>query len=334
MRFPATAILLGAAATSSFANPPGLHDRDVETLSKRHNQFWPDPDVYPDEVPEHPPKVYAMLLFPTFDMIDVFGPIDALNILSKISYQMTLYLVAETMDPVSTAPLNMTKDNPLNSSFFPTVNPTHTFGDVPDDVDVVIVPGGPGVRQPAGIAPVQEWLRKVFTGPSRPKHLLTICTGAGLVAETGLLDGKRATTNKFGWAGMLEMGPNVTWVSPARFVRDEYIWSSSGVTAGLDLIFEFIKVEYSAYKATRISGIIEHDLLPADEDNWADIWNVAATGGIVGPDGFVADGCDDDGRLAATTTACPPHPTDEQPEKRGSAGSSWFHGFQGAIGFF
>ena len=62
------------------------------------------------------------------------------------------------------------------------------------------------------------------------KILMTICTGSGIAARAGVLDGHLATTNKNAWATMKAMGPKVNWVSPARFVIDGKIWSSSGVS--------------------------------------------------------------------------------------------------------
>jgi len=100
--------------------------------------------------------------------------------------------------------------NPQNSSFYPTFNPTHTFDEISSsniDLDVLIVPGGPGVRNP-DLAPEIEFVKKVFP---RVKYLVTICTGASIAARAGVLDGKRATTNKAAWDQVTPLGPNVKW---------------------------------------------------------------------------------------------------------------------------
>ncbi len=96
--------------------------------------------------------------------------------------------------------------NKFNSSFFPTVVPTHTYADNPP-IDVLLVPGGAASRSP-DLGPEIEYIRKIFP---RLKYLITICTGAGIAAQAGVLDGYRATTNKAAWNTMVAMGPKVKW---------------------------------------------------------------------------------------------------------------------------
>lgn len=169
------------------------------------------------------PKNYGIVLLRAFDGMDIFGPIDALQLLAHWQ-QLNLYLIAETLDPVTSEPAAAAM-NPFNSSFWPELLPTHTYDTAPD-LDVLILPGGPGVRAP-NLNATYDFIAERY--PSL-KYLITICTGAGLAAKAGVLDGKRATTNKSAWATILAMGPNVKWVSPARWVVDGNIWTSSGVS--------------------------------------------------------------------------------------------------------
>lgn len=155
-------------------------------------------------------------------MIDVYGPLDPLQILAKSTQQMQLHMIAETLDPVTTAPASM---NPFNSSFYPTIPVTDTFDD-DLDLDVLIVPGGPGVRAP-NMEAVEQYIAKMFP---KVKFLLNICTGSGLSAKSGVMDDHLSTTNKAAFDTITAWGPNVHWVSPARYVVDGKIWSSSGVS--------------------------------------------------------------------------------------------------------
>lgn len=166
----------------------------------------------------------GVLLFPGFDLIDVFGTIEPLQSLSLSTQQINLSMIARTLDPVSRGP-----DHPgiekYRSAFSPAALPTHTFDDELD-LDLLIVPGGNGVRKP-DMPDEIAYIKRMFP---QVKVLMTICTGSGLAARAGIMDGYMATTNKAAWQSILPMGPRVKWVSPARYVIDGKLWTSSGVS--------------------------------------------------------------------------------------------------------
>ena len=116
----------------------------------------------------------------------------------------------------------------------PTIYATHTYENAPA-LDVLLVPGGAGTRA----------LGKVNGGDTSAEtfinnrlgqldYLLSVCTGSVILARSGVLDGKRATTNKGAWREVTgEVGTDkVIWVPTARWVVDGKIWTSSGVSAG------------------------------------------------------------------------------------------------------
>ncbi|KAM0245695.1 hypothetical protein ACHAP5_005179 [Fusarium lateritium] len=211
----------------------------------------------------------GVVLFQAFDMMDVFGPLDPLQLVSLSVQKLNLHLIAETLDHVTTAPVSMNK---FDSSFFPTIPPTNTFDD-DLDLDLLIVPGGGGARNP-NLQAVTAYIAKMYP---KVKILMTICTGAGVAARAGVLDGHMATTNKNAWATMKDMGPKVNWVSPARYVVDGKIWSSSGVTSGLDLIFAFISTFWGKEQSERIAGMTEHVPRAATDDPFSKHYNIPPT---------------------------------------------------------
>ena len=115
--------------------------------------------------------------------------------------------------------------NSKNSSFWPKILPTHTFATAPE-LDVLLVPGGAGVRAP-DVKNITDFIADRY--PSL-EYLITVCTGAGLAAKSGVLDGRRATTNKSAWSTVTAWGPNVNWIRQARWVVDGNIWTASGVS--------------------------------------------------------------------------------------------------------
>lgn len=168
-------------------------------------------------------KNWGVVLFRAFDGQDIFGPLDALQLLA-FQRQMNLYLIAETLDPVTSEPASAAM-NARNSSFWPVILPTHTFASAPD-LDVLLVPGGAGVRAP-DVKNITDFIAGRY--PSL-EYLITVCTGAGLAAKSGVLDGRRATTNKSAWSTVTAWGPNVDWVRQARWVVDGNIWTAAGVS--------------------------------------------------------------------------------------------------------
>ncbi|KAJ3535317.1 hypothetical protein NM208_g7185 [Fusarium decemcellulare] len=183
-----------------------------------------------------PPPVtkYAVALFPGFQALDVFGPIDALNVLSK-KQPLSLYMLHTSLDPVPT--LIGSETGRIGQS----VVPTHTYDTAPEDIEVLLVPGGMGTRDEPSIVRVREFVKERYP---KLRYLLTVCTGSSIVAQAGILDGKRATSNKRLFSWVKSQGPNVNWVLEARWVVDGNIWTASGISAGIDMAFAFITEQY------------------------------------------------------------------------------------------
>lgn len=96
------------------------------------------------------------------------------------------------------------------------------------------MPGGIGTRGEALVAPVVEFVGKMYP---KLRYLVSVCTGVTIVAKTGVLDGRRATMNKRSWAWATAQGPNVNWVPQARWVGRRqhmvFFWRLGGDRRGL-----------------------------------------------------------------------------------------------------
>jgi putative intracellular protease/amidase len=136
------------------------------------------------------PIHYGVALFPGFQALDVFGPMDVLNMVSNTK-PLQLSILAATLDPVSTMLRNDT--HMLGPHIGQSIVPTHTFDDPPINIEVLLVPGGRGTRDPNTTQVVVDFIQDYY-----PKldYLLTVCTGSALAAQAGVLDGHKATTNK------------------------------------------------------------------------------------------------------------------------------------------
>ncbi|KAJ5779527.1 hypothetical protein N7457_007247 [Penicillium paradoxum] len=194
------------------------------------------------------PLRVGVVLFPGFQALDVFGPVDCLNVLSW-SHSVSLAFISSTLEPVTTKP--SAAPNAIGQS----VVPTHTFATAPS-LDLLLVPGGRGSR---GSSPaVDEAIAYIQDVYPQLGYLLTVCTGSGLAARAGVLNGKRATTNKMSWAEIMLLGEKVKWVPHARWVVDGNVWSSSGVSAGIDATLAWIEEVYGSEVASQISNEIEY----------------------------------------------------------------------------
>jgi transcriptional regulator GlxA family with amidase domain len=198
-----------------------------------------------------PPVHYAIVLFQGFQALDAFGPLDALNLIAR-ERKIELSIIGPSLDPVSTLPPG---GNASGAGFSQTVVPTHTYADPPSEIDVLIIPGGVGTRDDTTIGPVIELSRQLYP---RVQYVFTVCTGSSVIARAGILDGKRATTNKVRFRSIAQDNPQVNWIKKARWVVDGNIWTSSGVTAGIDAMFAFLKSIYGEELATRTAEMMEH----------------------------------------------------------------------------
>lgn len=220
---------------------------------------------------DQPPKSIGCLVFPGFQALDVFGPLDALNNLSR-RQPLDFYLLARTLDPVSTrVPAEAIPPSITLTEIAQSVVPTHTLTSHPP-LDVLLVPGGLGTRA-RDLEPEIDFLRTVY--PSL-RYIITICTGSGLAARAGLLDGRKATTNKASFASVVKLGPRTQWIPEARWVVDGNVWSSSGVSAGIDVTFAWIKHVWGENVANTVAVRMEYERhLDADWDPFAVLYGLA-----------------------------------------------------------
>lgn len=223
------------------------------------------------------PTTWGLLAFPGVDLLDLYGPMEILFYVATRRHLDVHIITPTAADVVVFPPMG----NPFNSTFTPHIAGNHTFDDVLSGglaLDVLLVPGGGAARDPS-LTYVDDFLRVMAP---RTDHLVTICTGAIFAARAGLLDGKRATTNKRAWDLVTAQGDNVTWVAPARFVRDANLWSSSGVSAGIDLAFAMVDAFYGRELHDTISLMTEIQPRAHDDDPFTDLVGVPHQGQLSG----------------------------------------------------
>ncbi|PGG96440.1 hypothetical protein AJ79_09592 [Helicocarpus griseus UAMH5409] len=211
---------------------------------------------------EAPPKHYAALIFPGFQALDLFGPLDILNLLGK-GREIKLSLIGPTMDPVSTDDPEP-NSNKFNSTSYQSVVPTHTYETAPKDIEVLLLPGGAGTRHDETVEPVIKFVADIYP---KLRYLLTVCTGSSVAARAGILDGKNATTNKLRFQDISKANPQVQWKQRARWVVDGNIWTSSGISAGIDNMLAFVEHAYNRTTAKTMAKVLEYEWNENSEDD-------------------------------------------------------------------
>lgn len=120
---------------------------------------------------------------------------------------------------------------------------------------VLLIPGGQGTRALAGNAAFLQRLRRACDDA---QFVLSVCTGSALLAAAGMLDGRRATGNKKAFAWLTSLRTEVNWQARARWVRDGKFYTSSGVSAGMDMALGFIADTMGREEALRIAHHCEY----------------------------------------------------------------------------
>ena len=112
---------------------------------------------------------------------------------------------------------------------------------------ILLIPGGIGTRT---LVEDTQAMREITALVRGSDHTLSVCTGALVLGKTSLLDGRKATTNKQLFQLVADANPGVRWQRQARWVVDGKYYTSSGVTAGMDMVLGFVSdtINYQAAK--------------------------------------------------------------------------------------
>lgn len=191
----------------------------------------------------------GILVFADFEPLDVWGFAEAFTISRFIGtgyrspppYPFEIVLISNEVKPpggVAAVPA------PVKSVNGPRVAPD-LFRDqaLEEHFDLLMIPGGAGVRpllderNPDAVAALIEWVKAM---DGRVRLMTSVCTGAAVLARTGLLDGSPAATNHQAFATVTPFGPHVLWDNVARWVDAGRYVTSAGVSAGTDMAFHLV----------------------------------------------------------------------------------------------
>lgn len=134
-------------------------------------------------------------------------------------------------------------------------------------IDTLLVPGGEGTREAVGDAGLVAGIARLA---SRARRVASVCSGAFLLAQAGLLDGRRATTHWKYLASLRRAYPRVQVDDDAIFVQDGRYWTSAGVTAGLDLALALVEADHGRQHALAVArGLVFYLKRPGGQSQFS-----------------------------------------------------------------
>jgi putative intracellular protease/amidase len=196
------------------------------------------------------------VLYEDFELLDLYGPLEMFGCLGP---EMEIVTVGEKPGPVSSA------QGPQTVAEF-------GFADCPE-LDAVLLPGGAGTVPMLESEALLDFLRD---RASTTEVVMSVCSGSALLAKAGLLDGRRATSNKLFFDLAASQSDAVEWVTEARWVEDWPYVTSSGVSAGIDAALAVIAHLYGRDRAEMIAVVTEYEWhTDADQDPFVKFLNQA-----------------------------------------------------------
>ena len=192
-----------------------------------------------------PPLRIGGLLYPDFEMLDLFGPLEMFSLLG--AERASISLIAEKAGPVASS---MGSSGPLG----PRAVADHSFEDAPA-VDILLIPGGLGTVAELSNERLLAFLQ---ARAADTPIVASVCSGSALLAKAGLLDGLRATSNKQFFSLATSQSDSVEWVEEARWVDAGQFVTSSGVSAGMDMALAIIERLFGGASALRCATAAEY----------------------------------------------------------------------------
>jgi transcriptional regulator GlxA family with amidase domain len=168
----------------------------------------------------------VIVAFPKVQTLDVNGPAEVFSTATQLSDRdgYSVEVVAPRPGPLPTSSV--------------AIYPDRTIDQCKGPIDTLVVAGGRGVQAAVHDEKLVAWVR---SAARRSRRVTSVCTGAFLLAEAGLLEGRRATTHWASCSVLADRHPEIEVESDPIFVRDGNVITSAGVTAGMDLALALVE---------------------------------------------------------------------------------------------
>lgn len=192
----------------------------------------------------------AVLIYPGVELIDMNGPIDVFVKANRYNQnRYRVYTIAESPEPIGSE----------NSAV--SIIPEFTLHSCPR-TDILVIPGQimpAGSPEPfgSGSDALRSWISRVNQTPGIT--IMSVCVGIYILAKTGLLANKKATTHYAALAAMQEQYPDITFIKNVRYVPDENRVTTGGVTSGIDGALYIVSLLDGASIAQKVADVMVYN---------------------------------------------------------------------------
>ncbi|WP_417452088.1 GlxA family transcriptional regulator [Kordiimonas sp.] len=190
------------------------------------------------------PRTVMMVVYPNAHILDVTGPLEVLT-------GASLFLPDTT--PTYETILVANQGGAVKTTSGLSLQADLSFRDATEQLatlDTLLISGGHGINEATSDTELMEFVRIAST---RAKRVVSICTGAMILAELGLLNGRRATTHWWWCPILAQKYPEVEVDADAIYVRDGNVWTSAGVTTGMDLALSLVEMDFGHHIALQVA---------------------------------------------------------------------------------
>lgn len=189
----------------------------------------------------------AILIFDEVEVLDFCGPFEVFSVTGK----------RDDLAPFNVYTVGHTGGS-INARNGLTVTPSYSIDNAPAP-DILLVPGGYGTRSALNNEPVMDWIKQCNESA---ELMLSVCTGALMLAKAGMLEGLKATTHWGAIDLLREMAPETEVLDNVRYVDNGRIILSAGVSAGIDMAFYVVARLMSQEQARETAHYMEYDWRP------------------------------------------------------------------------
>jgi len=193
----------------------------------------------------HARRNVVFLAFPDVQVLDVTGPLEVFGRAARLLVERGL-----RRDLAYSVEIVAATAGPIKTSSGIRIVADRRYRDVRSGVDTLLVAGGRGARPAAQDAALCRWLARMAP---RVRRLGSVCTGTFVLAAAGLLDGKRVTTHWASCDTLATQNPRARVEPDPIFVRDGRLYTSAGVTAGMDLALAMVEEDFGRHVALGVA---------------------------------------------------------------------------------